>query len=290
MSWSSYPPSESIAQRVAKAEKRSRSLHKVLGRPPEPAVGKGTKIATTFWGQAWNRNLEHYQSYEYRLPRGRSYVKNGLVLDLQVEKGCITALVSGSELYEVTINIRPMDSERWQSLKHSCSGEISSVVGLLQGKLPLAVMEAVTESGSGLFPEPRDILFICTCPDHADLCKHSAAAAYGVGARLDERPKLLFLLRGVDHTELLEGASDAVAQQVGNSVEDDTLGDLSALFGVELEGAGQDADRGEISAGLPLAAPKTKVHVLTKRTAKKGAKKIAKKATKRAVKKGSRKG
>lgn len=235
MSWEyGYPPYQSVAQRKAEAEKRAKKLV-AKGEKLEPAVPAGKKLATTFWGQAWNRNLERYQDYENRLPRGRSYVRNGAVIDLKVEKGCIRALVSGSELYELTIHIQPLKPSRWNALKEQCSGQITSLIGLLQGKLPPSVMEAVTKEGEGLFPEPRDIRFICNCPDYADLCKHCAAAAYGVSARLDQDPGLLFLLRGVDHTELISIASDAAIAQTGVSGAGDDLGDLADIFGIELD-------------------------------------------------------
>ena len=229
-----YPAYESVAAKKVKAEKLAKKIA-AKGRKLEPAFVKGTKIASTFWGQAWNRNLESYQHYENRLPRGRSYVKHGAVIDLKVEKGLIKALVSGSSLYEVNIYIQPLNPTRWKALKAECSGQITSLIGLLQGKLPAPVMAAVTQHGTGLFPEPKDIRFDCSCPDYADLCKHSAAAAYGVGARLDERPDLLFLLRGVDHTELIAGAGDAVVAQTDAADAGSGLGDLSDIFGIELD-------------------------------------------------------
>ena len=254
-----FPAYESVASKKAKAEKLAKKMTG-KGKQLEPATVKGTKIASTFWGQAWNRNLESYQHYENRLPRGRSYVRHGAVIDLKIEKGLIKALVSGSSLYTVNIHIKPLSPDRWKELKAECSGQITSLVGLLQGKLPAPVMAAVTEPDSGLFPEPRDIRFDCSCPDYADLCKHSAAAAYGVGARLDERPDLLFLLRGVDHTELIAGAGEAVLAQSTAADTDTGLGDLSDIFGIELDTA-------------PAAAP---VAVSAKKSAKKAAKKTTK--------------
>lgn len=225
----------SVALRKVRAEERAKELVD-KGELLEPAVSKGVKIASTFWGQSWNRNLESYQHYEHGLPRGRSCLKNGAVIDLKIQKGTIAARVSGDELYEVRIFIKPLEADRWEVLKKRCSGQVSSLVSLLQGKLPAAVMEAVTSQDTGLFPEPRDIRFDCPCPDYVDLCEHSAAAAYGVGARLDERPELLFLLRGVDHTELMEGASAAVLEQSEAADAGDDLGDLSDIFDIELEG------------------------------------------------------
>ncbi len=229
-----YPAYESVAKKKARAAMLTKQLL-ADGEALEPATTKGTKLASTFWGQAWNRNLERYQVYENRLPRGRSYARNGAVVDLKIEEGCIRALVSGSELYTVRINIKPLSKKRWQALKSQCSGHITSLIGLLQGKLPPSVMEAVTQENTGLFPEPREIKFICSCPDDADLCKHCAAAAYGVGARLDERPEWLFLLRGVDHTELIAGASDAAVAKADAAEGGDELENLGEIFGIELE-------------------------------------------------------
>lgn len=271
--YSEYPPYVSVAQKKAKAEKLAKKLAG-KGEKLEPALVKGSKIASTFWGQAWNRNLESYQHYENRLPRGRSYVKHGAVIDLKVEKGMIKALVSGSELYTVNIHIQPLKLARWKELKQECSGQITSLIGLLQGKLPAPVMAAVTHHDTGLFPEPKDIRFDCSCPDYADLCKHSAAAAYGVGARLDESPDLLFLLRGVDHTELIAGAGDAVLAQTNAADSASGLGDLSDIFGIELD----------VGAAVLATLGKPKV-----KAAKKVVKKSAKKAVRKVVKKASKK-
>lgn len=282
MGWGNYdyrgfPAYVSVTEKKLKASRLAKKLA-AKGEKLEPAVVKGTKIAGTFWGQAWNRNLESYQDYENRLPRGRAYVKHGAVIDLKVEKGMIKALVSGSELYTVNIHIRPLKPARWKELKRECSGQITSLIGLLQGKLPAPVMAAVTQHDTGLFPEPGDIRFDCSCPDYADLCKHSAAAAYGVGARLDERPELLFLLRGVDHTELITGAEDAVLAQTGTADTASGLGDLGDIFGIDL-----DAGAAAVASS---SRPKSKV---AKKAVKKSVKKKAKKAAMKAVKKAAKK-
>lgn len=238
MSWYDYdgdfPQYESVGAKRAKAQLAARKLTD-KGSALTPAVVKGTKLASTFWGQAWNKNLERYQQYDNRLPRGRSYVRNGMVIHLEIEKGGIKALVSGTSLYEVSIHIEPLAIARWKALKHKCAGQISSLVSLLQGKIPPSMMELVTAEKEGLFPEPKDIRFICTCPDYADLCKHSSAALYGVGARLDENPELLFQLRGVDHTEIISNASEAIVSDVSLEPSTNLVGDLSDIFGIELD-------------------------------------------------------
>lgn len=227
---------EKVADRQNKAKERAQQL-KDQGIELAPVVSKGKRIAATFWGQAWNRNLEHYEVYALRLKPGRSYLKNGQVLDLKIDRGCIRALISGVDLYEVEIPIKPLDEERWEELKRLCMGRIGSVVELLRGNLPTEVMELVTAEGLGLFPEPNEIRFICSCPDYAEPCEHAAAAAYGVGVRLDEKPELLFLLRGVDHMHLVEEAGARVSEWAEEATQECDLkaSQLAGIFGIELE-------------------------------------------------------
>jgi uncharacterized Zn finger protein len=114
-------------------------------------------------------------------------------------------------------------------------GEHNSLVELLQGRLAKSVMERVCSKGDGLFPAPKEITLSCSCPDWADMCKHVAATLYGVGARLDKEPELLFVLRNVDEQELLAGAggdlSFARATSTAMLLGD---GDVAALFGLEM--------------------------------------------------------
>lgn len=238
MSWEpdEQPAYENVAKRKARAAQQARRLEEE-GEVLQPAISKGRKIASTFWGQAWNRNLERYEAYEFRLPRGRSGLKNGQVIDLRICEGRVHALVSGTRLHRVTMMIEPLEEERWVKLKKRCAGQIGSMVALLRGELPETVLEAVTSVEAGLFPEPAEIRFDCDCEDYADLCEHAAAAAYGVGARLDEQPGLLFLLRGVEQIELIDQAGDELLAQADDvAVDSQSLGDLGALFGIDLEG------------------------------------------------------
>ena len=198
--------------------------------PVEPV--KGHRIATTFWGQAWCRNLTRYSDYENRMPRGRSYVRHGSVVHLEVEPGEIHALVSGSDLYRVEIRIEPLARKQWEAIRGECAGEIAALLDLLHGKPPRRVMEIVTRPGDGLFPTPKEIELDCSCPDWAEMCKHAAAVLYGVGVRLDHDPEQLFLLRSVDPNDLVSAVPEAPEPD-----EDDALAgeDLSALFGIRLE-------------------------------------------------------
>jgi len=221
------------------------------GRALSPVDVQGRKIATTFWGEAWCRNLEAYSDFANRLPRGRTYVRNGSVIDLQIEHGRVRALVSGTTLYEVAIRMQPLPGPRWTRIKTQCAGQIASLVELLRGSLSDGVMEVVTRKGEGLFPSPREISLDCSCPDWATMCKHVAATLYGVGARLDRAPELLFTLRCVDPAEMV----DAVVDRPRASNRPRRSGvlaseDLSAIFGVDIDmgegrqgGAGPPAKR-----------------------------------------------
>ena len=257
MSWYDdyyYKPYVSIAERRANAQKELRKLEK-KGRKISPVNIEGRKIATTFWGKAWCDNLESYSDYENRLPRGRSYVRNGSVVDLQIQPGQVTAFVSGSELYEINIKIKPLAAACWDCVKRDCAGKIGSLIELLQGKLSRDVMERVTRHDAGLFPKPAEITKSCSCPDWAHMCKHVAAALYGIGARLDHQPELLFVLRKVDHLDLIAKAGDVRALVQGQSPDQKTLSDdqLSEVFGIDLEPAAPPP-----TAAEPKASTKTR--------------------------------
>jgi len=193
--WRPYVP---VATRRRKAQREMDKLRK-RGLDVQPVMIEGRKIARSFWGGAWCTHLEKFSDYSNRLPRGRTYVRNGSVCHLEVETGQVRAMVSGFKIYNVTVDVKPLPAKRWRDLKKSCTGRIGSLLDLLQGKLSDGVMQVVTDRDQGLFPLPREIRFKCDCPDWAVMCKHVAAVLYGVGARLDERPELLFQLRGVDH-------------------------------------------------------------------------------------------
>ena len=245
-----FAPRVTVDARRHEAAKRAADLAKA-GRETSPVRIEGRTIARTFWGQAWCQNLEAYSDFSNRLPRGRSYVRNGSVLDLAIEAGKVVALVSGSSLYDVEIEIAAVAPAAWKRLRGECAGKIDSLVELLQGRLSGGVMELMTRKEGGLFPAPREIRMQCSCPDYATLCKHVAAVLYGVGARLDERPELLFTLRQVDHLDLVAGAAseppplEAPAPASGGALAG---ADLSAIFGIEIEA-------GPAPAPAPAAAP-----------------------------------
>ncbi|MBN2034538.1 MAG: helix-turn-helix domain-containing protein [Deltaproteobacteria bacterium] len=262
--WRPYVP---VAVRRARSLKKLEKLQKkgLCIRPVEIA---GRKIAQSFWGQAWCDHLEKFSDYANRLPRGRTYVRNGSVCHLEIAEGAVKAMVSGSELYNVDIEIKKLPAKKWADVKKRCAGQIGSLLELLQGKLSKSVMAVVTDRDKGLFPNPGEITLHCSCPDWAVMCKHVAAALYGVGARLDEKPELLFLLRGLDHEELISAeaglaAVSSVSQAEGHMRIAES--DLSNLFGIEMTQE-EDQRSKKPAAKRTVSAGKEKKPALRART------------------------
>ncbi|WP_027370525.1 SWIM zinc finger family protein [Desulfovermiculus halophilus] len=229
--WPRYVP---VAERRAKAQKKVRQLRR-KGVDIRPVQIEGRVIARSFWGQGWCTHLESFSDFSNRLPRGRTYVRNGSVCHLEIEPGHAAAMVSGSRIYDVRIGIQELSSAVWEDVKHKCSGSIGSLLELLQGRLSEEVMHVVTDARQGLFPRPEEISLYCSCPDWATMCKHVAAVLYGIGHRLDEEPELLFTLRGVDPRELIAPdftAADEMADTGEDCISLDQVGDI---FGIDMD-------------------------------------------------------
>lgn len=225
------------AQQRARAQRAGKRLS-AKGEKLDPILPLRGAIARTFWGKSWCTNLESYSDFSNRLPRGRSYVRSGAVLHLEISEGRIAARVQGSSLYDVTIAIKPLSAKRWSALVDASRGDLTSLDALLSGDLPPSVLRVVTDRADGMFPGPREIGFECSCPDHASMCKHVAAVLYGVGARLDTRPELLFLLRGRDHRALVAQAAAATVTSVTTAPVDAKLLDgdaLETIFGIAID-------------------------------------------------------
>jgi uncharacterized Zn finger protein len=235
--WRPYGPvAERRRNAVREIEQRRKKGHAV-----SPVVIQGRKIVKTFWGKAWCENLERYSDYANRLPRGRTYVRNGSVIDLQITPGTIEALVSGSSIYEVKVTVTPVGKARWKSICNDCSGAIDSLVELLQGRFSKGVMERICRQNTGLFPSPREIRLSCSCPDWAGMCKHVAAVLYGIGARFDEHPELLFRLHEVNEQDLIAKAGKALPLAREGPAPSKVLASegLADIFGLELAPAKQ---------------------------------------------------
>lgn len=197
----SQPTGESLKKNAGDTLKKARSRGKAM----EPVIISGRTIARTWWGKAWCENLERYADYESRLDRGKRYVRTGTVVDLKIQKGKILARVQGRRKtpYKVEIRISPLSEARCQEIMSRCGRRIENLETLLNGDFPVEMKTLFLEKG-GLFPEPKEISFSCSCPDWALMCKHVAAALYGVGARLDEKPERFFELRGIDMGRLID--------------------------------------------------------------------------------------
>ena len=238
-----WKPYVSVAERRKKA-KRTAAKSKANGLVLSPVTAARGAIAKTFWGKAWCENLERYSDFSNRLPRGRTYVRNGAVIDLRIAAGQVSAQVVGSRLYKVAVHVSPVEKSQWQAIGADCAGSMDSVVELLQGRLSKNVMERICRPRTGLFPAPQEMRFTCTCPDWAEMCKHIAAVFYGIGARLDEQPELLFMLRRVDPKDLVAraGAGLIPTKKVATrKVLDESM--LGAVFGIEIADTGPSAKR-----------------------------------------------
>lgn len=236
--WNNEIYSQPTNSKLRENSEASREKARNKGTCLEPVVIQGKTIAKSWWGKAWCRNLEQYADYESRLDRGKRYVRAGTVLDLKIQKGKILAKVQGSRKtpYNVEILISPLSEEKCQAVIQKCGQRVQNLEALMAGNFP-ETLKDLFQSRDGLFPTPQEISFRCSCPDWALMCKHVAAALYGVGARLDEQPALFFELRGIDMDRFIDVALAnkveamlANAQKPSGRILEGT--DLEALFGV----------------------------------------------------------
>ena len=297
MSYWGFPRYVSVGEKKQKARKKLEQLRK-KNKNIEPVIIEGRTLAHTWWGKAWNKNLEEYADYSNRIGRGRSYVRCGSVLDLQISGGEVKSLVQGSESkpYSVVIKIKALEKSIWKKIKDVCEGKLDSLQELLVGKFPKALDEIFTAHGKGLFPAPKEIDFDCNCPDWADMCKHVAATLYGIGARLDKDPNLFFALRKIEIndliTETVKGKTKELLAKAkkksGRIIEDQ---DLSSVFGIELDSVSLPARKVKVKAPRKDKSPKTKKTTSkqpeikqTKSVSKSGTKKASTKTIKKATK------
>jgi hypothetical protein len=285
MSWYGWRPHVPVAQRRANAARFAASLAKKERWELAPVQIDGRAIAVSFWGKAWCENLERYSDSPTAC-RGRTYVRTGSVIDLQINSGRVNALVSGSAIYRVEICIRTLPAATWKKIKQDCSQSVASLMDLLQGRFDEGVMQRLTQRDGGLFPQPREIEMNCSCPDWAGMCKHIAATLYGVGSRLDSEPEMLFTLRDVDHLELVSRAVASENLDRALSGTGDSLGgsDLGEIFGIDI--ASRQAVPAETgSAPGPLAGPAAAVATKSRRRATRSLPKAGKNGKRSGVRK-----
>ncbi len=223
-----YSPRLSIKQLAALAAERLATLC-ADGAELHPIVNSTRKLAANFWGSAWMKHLARCEAGGLCLAPGRSLLRHGCVLDLNIGPGLITALVSADELYEVNLRIEPLADEQLECLRNACCGRIDSLVSLLEGKVDSAVLEILCAPDGGLLPEPADWHMSCSCPDWAEPCSHAAAAIYAAGVLIDADPMLLFRLRSIDPASLMTAPSIPVIEPAFDADA------LSSAFGIELD-------------------------------------------------------
>lgn len=197
--WKTPHYSQPSAEELKYNAEKSAGKAKKKGIVYDPVIVQGRTICTSWWGKAWCENLERYADYASRIDRGKRYVRNGSVIDLQIEQGLIKARVQGSRStpYKVEIRISPLSEQKCQKIMDQCGRKLDSLETLLSGQFPDDMKDLFFQK-DGLFPSPSEISLHCSCPDWALMCKHVAASLYGVGTRFDRDPLLFFTLRGID--------------------------------------------------------------------------------------------
>lgn len=267
MRYYDFPEYVPVAARRAKAQKKLQQLRKERS-DIKPVLITGKNLANTWWGKSWNSNLERYADYSNRIGRGRSYARHGAILDLQLAPGSVNALVQGSQSspYRIAITIDQLGTSHWQGIRKACEGSFDSLGELLAGKFPQALKDLFFARDSGLFPAPREIHFDCSCPDWASMCKHVAAALYGVGARLDEDPLLFFTLRGIRIDDLITQTVADTTQALLNKAQRQSANilegiDLGEVFGIQLDNL--DLPAPALPPVVASPAPATRVKTAT---------------------------
>lgn len=294
--YNDFPQYVSKSERIKRAEKAREKLSKKSGVSLEPVEVSGRQIAKSWWGKQWNSNLERYSDYAYRLDRGRSYVRSGSVIDLKIKAGEISALVMGSNPrpYKINIRIDMLKKINYVNLLEMSKNALDSMQALLNGEFPSELKDAFFTKNTGLFPSPGEIRFNCDCPDIATMCKHVASVMYGISVRLDQKPELFFLLRGIDVGEfvnvLIDKEKDSILSRATMKTERKLAGEndeLSELFGIDLGDGSTDHEPFEsVHDSKDDSTQGTEIKpVAKKKTVKKTKKKVVKKAVKKVVKK-----
>jgi len=177
-------------------------------------------FASAWWAKRWLDVLESY-GIGSRLQRGRSYARNGQVLNIDIQPGLIIARVQGSRPtpYKVNIQIDPLNDAAWEQAFDVISGEALFTAQLLEGTMPQDIETAFEAAGIPLFPEQlSDLHTACSCPDYANPCKHIAAVYYLIGEQFDLDPFLLLTLRGRSRDQVMDALRVRRAKAVGASL------------------------------------------------------------------------
>lgn len=233
-----YDSYMSASERAKLAGNNAKKLKK-KSADLSPVIIEGRTIAKTWWGKAWNDNLESYADYSNRIGRGKSYVRSGAVVDLQIDKGTVKARVQGTKRTPYTVNviIDQILPRQYQKILEQCSHRIENIEALANGSFPAELVNIFTAKNGGLFPAPKEIHFSCSCPDWAYMCKHVAAVLYGIGSRLDHDPLLFFTLRDIDMSDFIKKSVEDKLQTMLKNAQNKSdrvieENQLEELFGV----------------------------------------------------------
>ncbi len=183
-----------------------------------------TRFGLTWWGQRWIGALEALgRTYTNRLPRGRTYARNGSVTDLNVAPGRVTARVAGRRPtpYRVSLRIPVFTDAQWTAATKALARQLRHAAALLDGRMPEDIDETLDAVGLSLFPGARELTTKCSCPDVANPCKHVAAVHYTLAQTFDADPFLLPTLRGRDRAALLAGLRAARTGESATPSDDD---------------------------------------------------------------------
>ena len=122
-----WPRYISVAEKQEKILSLVWSLRK-KGQRINPIFIENGIICRTPWAKTWCKHLEGCGFETQRLSRGRSYLRHGSVLNLEIHSGIITALVSGSSLYKVNIKIGPLLANQWHAFLQNCTESTETVI------------------------------------------------------------------------------------------------------------------------------------------------------------------
>ena len=159
---------------------RSSPRRTTAGIKPQSQRGS---FGEKWWSRRWITVLESF-NIGARLGRGRSYARQGQVLDIIVEKGAVTAHVQGSRAtpYNITMRVKPLSPDQWVTLAGSLSQQAIFAASLFAGEMPQEIESVFGDAGVSLFPQSlKEIQTVCSCPDSANPCKHIAAVHYLLG-------------------------------------------------------------------------------------------------------------
>ncbi len=232
----------SVGERSARAQRKIRQLKK---KNPNlnPVVIDGKQIASSWWGKAWINHLKHYADFDNRVGRGRSYVKNGLVIHFAIKPGHIESIVMGtsSSPYNIKIKTKKLSPNKWNKMKRLSREHLCTLPELNEGKFPKELKDIFSDRGEGIFPTIKEMSFHCSCPDWANMCKHVSASLFALGSQIDNNIDLFFKLRGVNTSELVQSALKDEAKHLKNRKFEDTAQvltlsekKLASLFDIKL--------------------------------------------------------